>query len=245
MKSTIVSERLQIGNKQMLSFCLKERDLLELVLSYIALPFFGKQKATTRQHLKFLPNSLGFTLLEFLVALGLNALLFATLIDLYAFAYRSFKQINKAAMALEEGRFACCYLRKWFAQCTEIRGLSYKEVKNKAIASKAFTDVIAGSFSSISGEKKSILYIGKPHYMEKRNENYSLYVKIADNPAIEIAKGISDLSILYGIKCATSENICRYVNAENNTGWERVASAKIRLKSAAKEWRLYVSCKAN
>ena len=189
-------------------------------------------------------RSAGYTLLEFLLAASIGSFLAVLAILLYAQCLRFYCEISQKSEQLENDRYASFFIRNELKKAARVNGVMRLE-DIKKINPKKNTDVFA-TYAKGEGSEAIIFYITSIHSLLPHEKNvYALFMKEGEKPRIEIARGINDMNIVYGIKCEGSHNICRYVSSAEVADWKNVGSIQVHLSSqvnnVARGWSMYIA----
>jgi hypothetical protein len=191
-------------------------------------------------HVRINPKYYGFTLMEILIANALCSLLILLFIMCFNFCLRTNLELKGMANDLENCRFACYFIRQKLSAAYRVeqitlqeksmlRAISNDAIKFYLIKDKAIPYFLYLAQSNTSGSKSPL----------------SLYFKELNKPRVEIAEGITQLKILYGIKCPKALNICQYLLAKQVNDWTQVSSLNLSLLGSlwVKPWGNYIALK--
>jgi Tfp pilus assembly protein PilE len=166
----------------------------------------------------------GFTLLEILIANSLGNVLILLFITAYSYCLHFNAELKAMAQELENMRFTGYFLRQQLEQAVMVHGLAATETR---------------------GLKFYLPKDGKLIEYSLYTEQTSLYLKETSKPRIIIVEGIACMSLLYGIKCPKTLDVCSYVAATQVPDWSQVVSLKISYlgKLFPKPWSIYIALK--
>jgi hypothetical protein len=76
---------------------------------------------------------------------------------------------------------------------------------------------------------------------------FALFMKENRKPRVEIARGITRMNILYGVKCPLSNDICQYLPPHYVTHWNLVKSLQITFfqEKSFSPWKIYLAITAS
>lgn len=195
---------------------------------------------------KTLPE--GFTLLEVLLANMLSAILFSLLLFLYSNILRNFLYVSSLTEILENSRFATHFFKQQLLdgakRCRQKNLHSPYIVGLKNNMSMRRLRKQSDAFEIFSCTHEPFTKI-KFFISETDRNTSALFMKEGVKHRLEIINNVSDFRILYGIKCAHSENICAYQKQEEVRNWYHVVSVQISMLLGvgknSKWWQLYLA----
>lgn len=189
----------------------------------------------------------GFTLLELMLAMSLGSVLVLLLLVFYSQGLKFYYQVNQLAEELENGRYACFFLRRLLKQSVGVKGLTDLEKNNHLLRIKKTSDAFEQITLEHDQQIKTTLFISEITSKPPGKKLYGLFKKQAGKPRIEIAEGIQDMKVWYGVKAPSMSHVDRYIPANEVVDWHEVVIMKIILLSQTgsnpkvKEWRMYIA----
>ncbi len=163
------------------------------------------------------------------------------LVNFFSRNILSIYAIQRQIAQLQDAGFACYYLRETVGQVNSVNRVE-ADVLNKLKTKKegdVFEIYQKGQLMS-----RKIFYIAKATSENASSQLFSLYVKPAQKPRIELVRGIDQMEVLYGVACATTPDICDYLTAQSIRDWRLVRSLQINLHFKEKkfsDWRIYAT----
>lgn len=181
----------------------------------------------------------GFSLLELMLAMTLGSALMCILFTYYSLFEKIHHDIQEESLQMENARFTIYFLFNFLRYQRNVLVLPIDGATTTFLRVKEKSDAVQIRKLVNDAEIISFLYLSKIS-----PDITAFFYKQANKPRIEIARGIDQLTIEYGIKCLKSNNICMYLTGKSIRDFSQIRSVLLtftqkRENGTLKTWRFY------
>jgi hypothetical protein len=179
-----------------------------------------------------------------MLAVFLSALLMMGLLSYYSHCIHFYLSTEQKLEEIENACFVSYFLHYQFEQVIFVRELT--DLNRKSLKVRENSNSFEACIKGVPVSTYSF-YISECSPELFKQKLFALFMKENRKPRVEIARGITRMKILYGVKCSLSNNICQYLPYQYVTNWNLVKSLQITLFFQEKlfpPWKIYLAIAA-